>query len=622
MAKLVRRTPKESVEKFLMDTEDGRELSQRCRDYFDHRQWTAEEVQKLRARKQAAIVVNRIKPKVEGLLGLYELRKSDPKGFPRTRKHEEAAKVVTDALRYVADNTEFQMTRLDVAEDFFVEGYGGVFINVRPKNDEIEIGIDQIPWDRIYFDSSSRRKDFKDAMYMGFLIWMDIHDVPELLPNTKIDINKLRQQTIHVDSLETTADRPRWASKEGNDQERVRIATHFEKIKGIWRMTIFSGDYTIVKEQDSPFFDEDGLPMNPMELVSANVDRDNNRYGEVAGFLSQQDEINHRRSKFLYQNSVRQTFGNDNAIQDVDQAKRALREPEGHLKINGDAQFGKDFGIIPITEMSNAQFSLYQDAKSEMDRASFSAPLGGETNDRDLSGVALEKLQQGSSLELNRQYALLSSFEKRVYDQIWFRIKQFWTEEKFIRVTDDQDSLRWVGFNSEITVQKMLEEAINDQSSTLTSRQQNQQTLQFLIQTENPKLQEVVEMRNEVSELDMDIIIDQSFDVVNIQQEQFALLSQFAQGADIDIIELIELSQLRGKDELIQKIERRRQQAANPEAQEMAKQGQIAAIQGEVAKTNRTVAETQNINMDSITKQIENVIVANAPPDPQPQVSV
>lgn len=84
-------TPKEKVEFFLQETDYSRDLSQKCRDYFDHKQWTDEEVSKLRARQQAPIVVNRVKPKVEGLVWLYELRKTDPKAFPVTQKHEEAS---------------------------------------------------------------------------------------------------------------------------------------------------------------------------------------------------------------------------------------------------------------------------------------------------------------------------------------------------------------------------------------------------------------------------------------------------------------------------------------------------------------------------------------------------
>lgn len=613
-----RLTPKEMVEKFLRDTEEARALSQKCRDYHDHKQWTAREAAIIQARKQAPIVVNRIKPKVEGLLGLYELRKTDPKAYPRTQKHEKAAHVITDSLRYVADKNNFQMVRLDVAEDFFVEGYGGVFVGVRQKGNSIEIEQSHIHWDRIVYDPHSRKKDFSDAKFKGLLIWMDANEVHDYWPDAKIE-----EMDSNGDIYETAEDRPRWS----DENNRVRICQLFYLERDVWKMCVFSGDAMLMPAANSPYLDEEGQPDCPIVLVSANVGSNNERYGEVAGFLSQQDEINHRRSKFLYLNSVRQTFGNDNAIQDVESAKKALSLPDGHLKINGDGKFGVDFGVIPTGDMSRSQYELYLDAKAEMDRSSFNAPLGGDTADRDLSGRALDKLQQGATLELNRQYALLANFEKRVHEQTWARIKQFWKEEKWIRVTDDQENLRWIGLNAQITGQQFLEEAIADKSAPLAQRQEAEKILQFLVQTQNPRLQQVVEVKNQVAGIDIDIVIDQSADVVNVQQEQFQLLVQFAQNQDLDILDVLELSQLRNKDELIQKIQKRRDQQAQANAGNVQKDQQITEME-RVAKVRKDIALTENISaktieskMNAITRQIENNALVNNP-DQNPQVSV
>ena len=90
---------REKIEQFITDTDLPRTLSEKCRDYYDHKQWTPEEAAVLTRRGQAPIIVNRVKPKVEGLLGLYNLRIQDPKAFPRTKKHEQTAFAITDAPR-------------------------------------------------------------------------------------------------------------------------------------------------------------------------------------------------------------------------------------------------------------------------------------------------------------------------------------------------------------------------------------------------------------------------------------------------------------------------------------------------------------------------------------------
>ncbi len=600
---------REQVERFITDTDEARQLSERCRDYFDHKQWTEKEAAKLEARNQAPIVVNRLRPKIKGLCGLYDMRETEAKAYPRTKKHEKSAHAITDALRYVADNNNFTEMRLDVAEDTFVEGYGGVMVNVKNRGNDIEILLEHLPWDRIYYDPHSRKKCFTDATYIGYYLWL-YEDQAQALADSLGwggDVKDLISDTDVLD--ETTEDRPRWVD---TDRKRIRIAVHFSQAANKWEMAIFTGNTFLMDPQESPYHDEDGQPCCPIELVSFNVDRNNNRYGEAAGFLDQQDEINHRRSKALHLLNQRQTHGREGAVADVAKLKREMSKPDGHVEWNGN-EFGKDFGVIPTGDMLRGQFELYQDAKAEMDAVSFNAQLSGERQEGDLSGVAIGKLQAAGTIELNQDYSRLAGWEKRVYRQIWGRIKEFWTEEKWIRVTDDQDSLRWVGLNGPLTMREQLEEWINDESLPIPDRRKYAavytQAIKAEAQMEDPAvmqqasdfLETVVSSKNPVPEIDVDIIIDQSYASSNTQEEQFNLLAKFATSGDVDIIELIELSQLRGKDELIEKIEQRRQQAAQA-------QGQVAQIEAKQAEAAlmETAARADKTQAEAAQTKIEN----------------
>src|SRR3989304_4271565 len=70
----------------------SRELSEKSRNYYDSVQWTNAEVAKLKAQKQAATVINRVKPKVDSLMGMEHANRTTAKAFPRTPKHPEGAK--------------------------------------------------------------------------------------------------------------------------------------------------------------------------------------------------------------------------------------------------------------------------------------------------------------------------------------------------------------------------------------------------------------------------------------------------------------------------------------------------------------------------------------------------
>ena len=173
--------------------------------------------------------------------------------------------------------------------------------------------------------------------------------------------------------------------------------------------------------------------------------------------------------------------------------------------------------------------------------------------------------------------------------------------------------MRWVGFNTPITIQESLEEKINDESEPLHVRKMSAQIYTQMIEAEDPRLSETIEVRNPIAELDVDLILDQSFDVINMEEEQFQMLAQFASSGDVDILDLIEVSQLRGKNDLIEKIETRRQAAA--EAQGGAQQVEMAERQ----------AKTENVQVNSAAtmekaKQtaIESELLLRNP-DTQPQ---
>lgn len=199
-------TLQQHVIDFLDQTEEARTLSERDRDYYNNRQWTPAQIAIMEARHQAPVVDNRIKPKVEGLKGLLVQRRTDPKGYARTQAHEEASEAVTDALRYVSDNVEFDSIELDCFDNLIVEGYGGCIIDTRQTRRGPEIKIDLIPWDRIYFDPHSRRPDFKDAQYMGIVLWMDVDVAIQTFPKKKTEIEAAANNNHYSD--ETFEDRP------------------------------------------------------------------------------------------------------------------------------------------------------------------------------------------------------------------------------------------------------------------------------------------------------------------------------------------------------------------------------------------------------------------------------
>jgi hypothetical protein len=582
---------------------DARAEAEHSRDYYDGIQLTAAERAELERRKQPVIVINRIKRKVDYLLGHERATRTDPKAYPRTMHEEGAAEAATDALRYVCDRENFNSKRSAVWENMLIEGFGGVEIGARINaRGEVEPTITHIPWDRLFFDPHSRRPDFSDARYKGIVLWMDEEEVLERWPEAAGIVSSMLD---HSSLSDTYDDRPRdslWADRR---RRRIRVVQMYYLRGSIWHLCFFTKGGMLREAAPVPYLDEDGMPECPLEMQSAYVDRDNDRYGVVREMVGPQDEINKRRSKALHLLSVRQTKGEAGAVADVAAMKRELAKPDGHVEVAP----GMMFEILDTSDMQIAQFNLLQEAKNEIDLIGPNAAMTGK-DDKAPSGRAILASQQGGTIELGPLSDALRQWQWRVFKQLWNRIRQFWQAEKWVRVTDDEENLKWVGLNKPVTLREQLQ---ND-----PAMQQRLQQLQASIPPHmmpqfeadlNAQLDQVVDIQNNVAEMDVDISLMDAPDTVSLQAEQFEQLAQMA-GAGLPIPPdvLIEASSLRNKKALLERMKGAGQDPAIAQQQQQAAMLQMAEQE---AKVRLLGAQADKATADAQARMIE----AQQPPD-------
>jgi hypothetical protein len=350
----------------------------------------------------------------------------------------------------------------------------------------------------------------------------------------------------------------------------------------------------------SPYVDREDKPTTSLIMRSAYVDRENQRYGHVRDLISLQDEINKRRSKALHLMSVRQTYGNAQAISDVDKAKRQLAKPDGHVEVEAAGQFGTDFGILPTGDMASSQMELLQHATAEMQASGPNAAMAGK-DPRIQSGRAIQAQQAGGAIEVEPIIDDLRQWTKDVMEAAWLRIRQFWDGPKWVRVTDDERNIKWVGLNQPVTLADAL--------SRLDPQEAAQMAQQMQLQPNDPRLQQVVDTENDIGGLDVDITIEEGPDVANIQAEQFQMLTQLAQsGIPLPPAVLIEASSLRNKDKLIEMLEQSQQGQA---------QAQQAAQQIGQAKAQADIQKTQADAEKSHAQAVKTMSEAQQPPQQQ-----
>lgn len=557
-------------------TAEARKLAERDIDYFHEKQWTAEERSALERRGQPAVTYNRVKRKVNSLLGIEKQTRKDPKAFPRNPADEDAARAATDALRYVCDESRWDDKRSEAALDLAVPGSCAVMVGVKQTRSGFDPDIRRIAWDRFYYDPHSSEFDFADAKFMGVVVWMDLDDALSLYPDAADALSGTWKQ---AQADNTYDDRPKhnlWADYK---RRRVRVCEHYYRDGEGWKFCIFTKGGFVVAPQASPYLGEDDQPECPIKAVSLYVDRDNNRYGEVRTMIGPQDEINKRRSKALHLINQRQVRVSPAVANDPNEVRKELARPDGvFVGETGDVE------ILPTNDMAAANLQLLQEAKAEIDLLGPNAALAGK-NEAQMSGRAIMAQQQGGMTESATYLDRLRVLSMAVYRSVWCRIRQFWKEERWVRVTDNDMNTRFVGLNRPVTLIQMAAQQMGvTRDNVREAPPEVQQQLQMLAM--DPRAQQVVGYENAVTELDVDIVVDEGMDTPTVAAEQFdQMLKMAGAGLPIPPDVLIEASSLRNKEKLLEMMRQ-----PNP-MQDMQGQMAMEAGQAKIAETQSKAAK-------------------------------
>lgn len=584
------------IDGFTTATAEGRKDSLLSIDYYDGNQLSAAVRAALRKRKQPDIVINRVRVAVNGILGVTQRGKSEPRAYPRTPKDEPSADVATDALRYAAEKARFSATKLDVFRDILVPGTGAVLVGV---DEDKNVTLEQIRWEEFVYDPRSRRADFLDAQWMGIAKWMFVGDAKRLYPEMADQLEASCSAWAGTGAPDLAMrDRPETTGWVDLKQRRLMMVELYHRESGAWERTVFTRDIEL-EHGPSPYLDEKGRPVNPIEAQSAYVDRKNQRHGPVRDMRGVQDEINARRGKALHLMSVRQIqeVSPGAAMVSAEDARKEAARPDGVIP--------SGWQIVPGNQQAvSDNLEMLQEAKSELERMGPNPAVLGREG-ADASGRALLARQQAGLVELAVLYGGLEDWELRVYRQVWAREKQFWTAAMYIRVTDDEGSPQFVGLNQpkgEPIMQLHPEtgepvQALNEKGEPQEAEPQfHPPTTQdpFTGQpTRHPKAgQPVLGYRNAVAEMDVDIIIDTTSDTATLQQEQYQDLLQLVGTSplyqqQVPLASLIRLSGMAHKKDVLDDLQQ------NQQAGQQQQQAQQFAQQNQQAQLAKTASEIE-----------------------------
>ena len=495
--------------------------------YYHSKQWTAEEERILKRRKQPVITKNRIKRKVDFLVGVEQRLRRDPKAYPRTPAAEEAAPRATACIRYVEDDNSWPNIASECASDALIRGIGVQWAGVKVIKGRPEVRKHKVPSDRFFYDSRSEAWDFSDARYLGEHQWMDIDEAEEMLPFAAKMLETLSSATAGDLGMlpQEFAKHHSWIDWVDYTRRRIRVISIWYKHKGRWMFDYIVGSVSLCpQEMDclSPYWHEDddeqeaasggGTRDHPYRAWSPYIDESNDRYGVVRDMIPVQDEINKRSSKALHLMTQRQTKGEKGAVEDVDAMKREMNTPDGHV----EHMPGMVFEVLDQTGQIQGNLELLQEAKAEIENLGPNPGLVGRGVESQ-SGRAILAQQNSGMTELSPVFERLREWKLKCYRKDWCLMRQFWNGERYVRITSDPQALEFLAVN------KLIEDPETG----------------------------AIGMENSIVEMDVDIILDEGPDTITMREE---LIEAISDRPDIPTEFIIELSNLPDKDMLLRKM--------------------------------------------------------------------
>jgi hypothetical protein len=271
---------------------------------------------------------------------------------------------------------------------------------------------------------------------------------------------------------------------------------------------------------------------------------------------------------------------------DADLARAEAAKADGVLPLG--------WSIIPTNDLTQANMVRNQEAKAEIERMGPTPAVLGRQEAGSQSGRARLVSQQAGLTELARPIGRLNNWELRVYRQMWARARQFWTDEMFIRISDDVRAPEWLKVN-----EPQLGMVMQPVADPATGQPAIDQT------TGQPMMRPamgVVGYNNRLAEMDVDIILDTVQDTATLAQEVWAELVQLVgQAGGLEAVYspafelMIEASPMADKTRVIELIKKGRDEQ---------QQNQVAQLSQQVQQLTQALQEKQQQTSEQVAADV------------------
>jgi hypothetical protein len=438
-----------------MDNEpDWRPSSNKCADYYDHKQADAARIQRSQDTGEPLTITNLVQRTINGALGQEAKSRLGWKVDPDTKAFSEVASVLNERMHEFSREGNVDMAISEAYKSQLVTGIGWVEISRNPDPLAYPYRCTFVHRNEVWWDWRARQADKSDAKWIIRQRWVDLDEALVALPQFREQleigchsgpITDAMARTImttrgQFESIHDTRRSFSRAEEEWLDQsvrKRVRFySVYYQKpkmevamVSGTKRVKfnpqnpmhvalVQGGGAKLIKGPSyevrhamfaGPFrlFDKPmrgrRYPLIPFVCYSADDDR--SPYGLVHGMISPQDEFNERRSRLLWLLKAKQVFVDNDALDMkennfVDIAKEVMR-PDAMFVLNSNRRNADGLKVVMNQAMQKEQAEVMMDAKQLIqDVPGLYNALLGSGKDGASSGVALNSLVEQSITSL------------------------------------------------------------------------------------------------------------------------------------------------------------------------------------------------------------------------------
>ena len=478
-------------------------------------QWTDTEKAVLKARGQAPIVENEVKPIIDRIFGQYKQQKLNVKMVGRNAPDDPLGWKITALLRWIDQQNLHEFEEASQVLDGLIGGRGVTEIraerNAMGSYSIVERAEDTFT---IFPDPYSRSYDWnRDARYICRAKWMDLDEAQMLWPDHKAELARCltsgytpgfyTANLVDPKILQTrvqfylNSDRKLlrpvecWYKKQvlqqwvltpdgPKDVTGLPASTINELSKGQAPNTRAKSVMCVGVFCAGIVLDHGPSPhrhhLFPFVPFFANRKKDGEPYGEVRNLRDPQDEVNHRRSRGIYMLNQHQVRFEEGAIKNQSALADEMAKADGQIVLERGSF--KLFAMNESHDIGKENLALMQESKMAMQRISGEDHLQVPGEMR--SGKGVQRMQQVYQLG-NLRLAENMRQTRRISMKLKFEMmKQYITEEQEFLITEKQKTPQTVqvtGRDLDAIQEWTYDLVVEDTTNLETTRQEQIETI-------------------------------------------------------------------------------------------------------------------------------------------------